>query len=345
MKYCRLEGGAGKLPATLADLIASIDQAGAGLFVEVDDHGNVQGVASDGDIRRAILSGAKLDDHPGFIVNRSPRIKIIARDSEMQAVSVSQLPRSTTILVDEENRFLGVTAETPDAPVRSETCVLLAGGKGVRLRPLTIETPKPMLEVAGKPMMESLLLQLRSQGFRKFVVSVNYLAEQIEAHFGDGSKFGVSIEYLHETEPLGTAGPLADLVVRSEESVLVVNADVRTSLVFASLLDGHLASGADVTVAVKVIEQQVPFGVVEAIAGRITEIVEKPKYSHFVSCGIYALRGSALAPLVSGRPKDMPDLLNELIQLNRNVSAFPVIEPWLDLGTADNLKSAESFPV
>lgn len=222
--------------------------------------------------------------------------------------------------------------------------VLLAGGKGVRLRPLTYTIPKPLLPIGETPILEVIIERLKSAGLREFVIAVGYRAELIETYFRDGSQLGVRIEYVRETQPLGTAGPLslvqAQCDLPADEPLLVMNGDILTDLDVRAFVGFHGAGGYEVTVATRDFQLQHPYGVIQRDGDRITSIVEKPAVTDTVSAGIYAVAPSALDLVPRGRFFDMPDLVNALVAAKRSVGAYSFEGEWLAIDRIEQLEDA-----
>ena len=213
----------------------------------------------------------------------------------------------------------------------------------MRLRPLTEEVPKPMLHIGERPILESILASLTEYGFWKFFFAVNYRADVIERHFGDGSKWDVQINYLRETEKLGTAGPLSMLPDLGSEPVLVMNADILTKVNFAHLLDFHRANSVAATVCVREHRYTIPYGVVRMNDNLLTLIEEKPVHRTMVSAGIYVLEQQALKLLPKGGRYDMPALLQDLVDRGLRTAGFPIHEYWLDIGRLEDLERANEY--
>jgi NDP-sugar pyrophosphorylase family protein len=254
-------------------------------------------------------------------------------------------PRSHIPVVDAKGRLKGLAAMVDYALIPQRfpnRIVVMAGGLGKRLLPLTESTPKPMLRLGGKPILELLLEQLVSSGFGHFVFTVNYLAEQIKGHFGDGSRWGVDIDYVDESKPLGTAGALRLVPPRHlKEPLLVVNGDILTKVNFAALLDFHKSEGALATLCVKHHEIEVPYGVVEQSANRLEAFVEKPVQRWLVNAGIYVVEPKTLAWLPKGRRCDMPEFISEVRKRRSDgVACFPIQEYWLDIGGVKEFERA-----
>jgi dTDP-glucose pyrophosphorylase len=327
--------------ASIRDTIQRIDGNSMQIALVVDEAGRLLGTITDGDVRRGLLKGATLDDRASEIMNRSPtcaqsgenRDALLAR---MKAKSLHQLP-----VLDGDRRVVGleVLDELLTAQ-RDNWVVLMAGGRGVRLRPLTDDTPKPLLRVGAKPILETILEGFIEQGFRKFFLAVNYRADMVRAHFGDGSRWGIEIRYLNEEQPLGTAGALSLLPARPEAPLVVMNADLLTRVGFGHMLDFHRAHGAPATMGVREYGLQVPYGVVTISGHSIISIEEKPTQSFFVNAGIYVLSPEALEFVPAGRHYDMPDLFSDLIGRGRQPAVFPIREYWIDIGRMDDFERA-----
>jgi dTDP-glucose pyrophosphorylase len=308
----------------------------------VHENGHLVGAATDGDIRRGILARIPLDNPVSDIMNRSPITAPIGTTDEaalamMRRHSIHQLP-----LIDENNiirdiKFLDDLLQTGQLENR---VVLMAGGLGTRLRPLTDETPKPLIKIGGRPILETIIRSFATSGFSKFYLAVNYKAEMIEDHFGNGSNLGVEIRYLREPERLGTAGALSLLPDVPSHPFFVMNADLLTSVNFRQVLNYHLEHGAQATVCVREHKVTVPFGVVLTDNHHLIEINEKPTYHHFVNAGVYVLEPRALDLVESGRPFDMPELLQRLVEQGRRPAVFPLSEYWMDVGHLDDLRRA-----
>ena len=256
----------------------------------------------------------------------------------MRTYQVHHIP-----LLDDNYKVVGVAGlNTPKNTnnVLSNTAVIMAGGKGSRLYPLTKNTPKPMLELAGRPILELIIENLVKSGIRKIVISVNYLADVIIDHFADGPNFGANISYVHETDPLGTAGSLGLLTEIPSHPIVVMNGDVLTQVNFVNMLDHHNESGMAVTMAVHRIQNQVPYGVVEVTDGKVNQIKEKPVESYLVNSGIYVINPDVLRSEHLKQKIDMPDLLAKLRKDGYDTGVFAVHEYWLDIGRPDELERA-----
>lgn len=331
----------------IKEAIAAIDATEAKIALVVDEAGRLCGTVTDGDIRRGILAGRRLEEPVSEIMNRKPaRAEVgegaAAVQARMRANRFRQMP-----VVDAEGRVVEVRllSNFAGATLKDNIVVLMAGGMGSRLRPLTEETPKPLLAVGNQPILQTILESFVAHGFHRFRIALNYKADMVEAHFGDGSKWGVEVAYLRESRPLGTAGALTLLEERPSAPLVVMNGDILTKVNFEDLLHYHLDHRVAATLAVRQYEFQVPFGVVEADDHRLVRIAEKPTQEFLVSAGIYVLDPDALALLPDDERCDMPSLLSRLTEARREVAIFPIREYWIDIGQMDDFQRANGdFP-
>jgi dTDP-glucose pyrophosphorylase len=326
---------------TIRAALEAVDRGGAGIALAVDDDGRLVGVATDGDLRRALLRGAGLDDPLDPIVNR----EFVAIDTAQTRAEALDLMRARRIdavpVLDDHGRpvALHLLYGFLEPEVRPNWAVIMAGGRGTRLQPLTDTTPKPMLRVAGRPILERIVLHLVGSGVSRIFISVNYLAHVIEDHFGDGRSFGASIEYLREREPLGTAGALA-LLPAPDRPLLVLNGDLVTSVDVGNLLAFHERGGFTATIGTRHYVHQVPFGAVVLGGDRVVGLEEKPTIGREVNAGIYVLEPRALGVLERGSATSMPELLGRLLEAGEPIGGFEVEGDWVDVGRRDQLARA-----
>lgn len=311
-------------------------------LVVVGDH-NLLGTVTDGDIRRGLLRGIGLERPVKEVMNASPLTARAGQGRDavlrlMREREIHQIP-----IVDGTGRV--VDLETLDELIQQDELdvwvVLMAGGLGTRLRPLTENIPKPLLPVGGRPLMETIVENFARQGFRRIFLSVNYKAEMFEQQFGDGSAYGVRIEYIYESERKGTAGALSLLPERPSGPLIVMNGDLLTTVNFRQFLDFHREHKAWATMGVREYSFQVPYGVVETDRHQLVSITEKPVQKCFISAGMYLLEPQALDLIPPAEYYDMPALFQAVIAKNGEASVFPVREYWLDIGRLDDLERAQ----
>lgn len=330
---------------TIGQAIGNLDQSAAKIVLIVNAGGVLQGTISDGDIRRGLLKGLDLSSPILNIVQRNALVVSpdMSRDIVMKlmlANKIQQVP-----VVDEQHRVVGLHRwdEVTTPPNRPNLMVIMAGGMGTRLRPHTENCPKPLLPVAGKPMLEHIIDRAKLEGFNHFVLAIHYLGHMIEEHFGHGERMGVQIDYLREQYPLGTAGALGLLNPLLDAPFVVTNGDVITDIRYGELLDFHLKHTATATMAVRVHEWQHPFGVVQMQGVEIIGFEEKPIARSYINAGVYALDPTALGVLASDAHCDMPTLFARLQAKSQRTIAYPMHEPWLDVGRPDDLIAANKI--
>lgn len=319
---------------SIRDVVHIIDKGSMQIVLVVDDNGRLMGTVTDGDIRRGILRGVSMNDTVQKIMNPDPTVAKVAEDRDSILAMMRRKQLHHIPVVDENRCVVGL--ETLDELIRSRTrknwVVLMAGGLGSRLHPLTDNCPKPMLKVGSKPLLETILENFIEYGFHRFYISVNYMADVVKAHFGDGSRWGVDIYYIEENQKLGTAGALSLLPEKITESLLVMNGDLLTKVNFSQLLDFHSSHNAQASMCVREYDFQVPYGVVKIENHRIIRIDEKPIQRFFVNAGIYVFEPEVLSLIPSNSYFDMPTLFEKLIERKKETAVFPIREYWLDIG-------------
>lgn len=328
--------------ASIEDAIQTIDQGGARIALVVDADGKLLGTVTDGDVRRAIIGHKSLTENIRGVMNSSPRTATRSLDRQKIVALMNQHHVLQIPVVDADRRVVGI--EMLDAAMSEQRhdnwVLLLAGGFGTRLRPLTDTCPKPMLAVGGKPILQSIIESFISLGFHRFYVSVHYMPEIIKNHFGSGENWNVTIRYIDEEKPLGTAGSLSLMDDVGDLPVIVMNGDLLSRVNYLDLLKFHKEHDAAATVCSREFSYQVPFGVVKFEGYDVREIVEKPVQKCFVSAGIYVVEPDVIAGMQRGRHLDMPDLLQDLINRKRGVCTFPIHEYWLDIGRFSDYERA-----
>jgi len=328
--------------ASLREVIQIIDRGAAQIALVVDAKNKLLGVITDGDIRRAMLRNESLMGLAESIMFRDFRA-LPTTATEEEALAFMRLEKLHQIpAIDEQGRLvrLFLLEELIKPKKRPNPVVIMAGGEGKRLRPLTQDCPKPMLRVGGKPLLEIILEQCIDAGFQHFYLSVNYLKKQIQDYFGDGARWQVRIDYLEETQPLGTGGALSLLPQKPTEPLLVLNGDVLTRIDYGRLLRFHDEHQAAATLCVREHTTQIPYGVVRMDDLHVLTLIEKPVFSHYVNAGIYLLDPALLDLVPQDRFFDMPTLLEKAMQRQHRVSAFPIHEYWLDVGHPETLERA-----
>jgi dTDP-glucose pyrophosphorylase len=335
--------------STIQEVISAIDRSRRlGIALVVDADNRLINTLTDGDVRRGILNGHALSEPATKLLSikkNLPRwMPVVAFESKtradrltmMQRCGVRQLP-----ILDAERRVVAVESlhemtETDQLPLNA---VVMAGGFGKRLLPLTVDTPKPMLLVGGRPVLEHIVGKLSQSGINRMQFTTYFRPEKIVEHFGDGKDFGVDISYLNEDNPLGTAGALS-LLKKPSEDVLVMNGDVLSTVDFVAMFDYHRENQAVMTLGVFPYEHTVPYGVVEYSGQRVTSIKEKPCQRCFVNGGIYILSPAVFEQLTPGERLDMPELINRLLAQGKNVVTFPIREEWIDIGRPADFERA-----
>jgi len=320
-----------------------IEKGAAQIVLVVDEAGRLLGTVTDGDVRRAILKGVVLSASVAQVMNTQPTTALVGISQDaaialMRGRRLHQLP-----IVDHECRVVDLmTLDAVLHSLREETIVvLMAGGLGSRLRPLTDSTPKPMLPIGGRPLLEITISNLARQGFGRFLVSINYKAEMFRNYFAEGKHLGVEIGYLQEEQRLGTAGALRLLPERPTAPVLVMNADLLTNLDARQLLLFHREHGSCATMCVREYEWQVPYGVVQVSDGHLTGFEEKPARREFVNAGIYVLSPEAFDHIPAIGGVDMPALFRRIAEKVAPPTVYPLREYWLDIGHLDDLQRAQ----
>ncbi len=331
--------------ATVGDAIKTIDEGGFEICLVVDDEDGLLGTITDGDVRRGLLSGVGFDNLASGIMSgrpvvASPKFDSTALLEKMNAMLLRQIP-----LLNDEGRVVGLVHLRDLAPpltVRNNLVVLMAGGLGSRLHPLTEDTPKPLLPVGNKPLLETILETFVQQNFHNFYISVKYKAEMIKQYFGDGGAWGAGIQYLEEDSQLGTAGALQLIQERPQSPIIVMNGDVLTRVNFQHLIAFHEEHNARATMCVREYDFQVPFGVVGVEGQTITHIDEKPIHRFFVNAGVYVLDPEMIDLVPEDRRFDMPALFEAIIAGGHQTAAFPIHEYWMDVGHIDDLQQAKT---
>jgi len=319
-----------------------LDRGSLQIALIIDDDCHLAGTVTDGDVRRALLRGKSMDSPITEVMNPNPHTGLMEEERAiwqrtMHRHSLRHLP-----ILDTRGCVVDlVRYELPTEPDRTTPVVIMAGGLGTRLRPLTEHTPKPMIPVGPKPVLETIIENFSEQGFTNIYLCLNYKGEVIREHFGDGTRFGVSITYLEEDRRLGTAGALSLLPDIPREPIIVMNGDLLTKVDFVRLIDFHNKQGFVATMAMREFSHQVPYGVLKVGEGyRINELVEKPVERYYVNAGIYILDPKTLKAVPEQKFYDMPTLFNRLLKEQQPVGSFPLRDYWVDIGRLEDLERA-----
>lgn len=324
--------------------VEMLDRAVAKIVLVVDKNGKLIGSVVDGDIRRALLKGCTLNSPVREVMHPDPYVLPVDAPRQrilemMRTMGIRHIP-----LITDSGRIAGLVAYDELSglkyPPRGNMVVIMAGGKGQRLLPLTSEIPKPMVDISGRPMLEWILQRFLQYGFSRFAIAINHLGHVIEEHFGDGAAFGCHIDYIREKEFLGTAGALSLLPVPTQP-IMVINGDILSSIDFAELMNFHEEGKYAATICARTYRSEVPYGVIQAKNGLMQSIVEKPVYEDIISAGIYVLSPGALRHVPKNMPTDMPGVLQALVKDKQRVGIFSLQQEWVDVGRLDDLELAK----
>lgn len=335
--------------ARLLDAVRSIENSRRRIAVVVDGHGRLLGTLTDGDVRRCLLAGGTLETPVTEAMNAHPRMAPVGSPPGylldlMRAANVLAVP-----LVDADHRYRELVHRIDLEPQHAkaaradfEFAVIMAGGEGMRLRPLTENIPKPMVDIGGVPLLGRQIHRLQQAGIGRVYLSVNYLSHVIEDHFGDGSAMGLDIRYLREPIKLGTAGALSLLPETPTRPIVVMNGDILTTSDFESLHAFHVQHAGDITVAAVDYRIHIPFGVIQTEGPFARALQEKPSQRFLCNAGIYVVSPAALELVPSASAFNMTDLIEVCLARNHRVAVFPVHEYWSDIGTPADLEKARN---
>ena len=335
-----------KLPvdSSIKEAIEVLEKEELKVVLIMDQNSTLRGIVYDGDIRRALLKGFELSD----TVDKAMRSNFLKVTEESSIEEIAKIMRDNPIyhvpVLNRENKLIGLHVRDDGYLKKSfnlhNPVLLMAGGRGKRLMPLTKDCPKPLIKVNGKPLLEIILEQCIDAGLRKFYISVHYLSKKIIDYFGNGDKWGVDIQYLHEDKPLGTAGALSLLPRDIDYPLLTINGDILTKINLKEFINFHQNNKAEITLSGSEFYYKSPYGVIEVDGINFKSITEKPSFKHFINAGIYLISPSILKKIKSNIYLDMPDLLNMSLLNKSKVLVYPIYEYWLDIGRVDNLNKA-----
>lgn len=328
---------------TILKALELLDLYALRIVLVVDENNHLLGSITDGDIRRGLLKGQDLHASVETIMHITPYSVEEGTLTNRQIFEIMREKRYLALPIIRNGQLVNII--TLDDLIRTKKkenpVFIMAGGFGTRLRPLTDKCPKPMLPVGGKPLLETIICSLKEQGFYKFYISTHYLPEIIRGHFGNGEKFNVQIQYVHENEPLGTGGALSLLPLREIElPFIVINGDVLTNMNFSKLIDFHNEQNAAATMCVREFQYQIPYGVVNSEQSVIKSMTEKPSYYFDINTGIYVISPSLLKE-VDAQFIGMPTILEQQIALGQKVASYPLHEYWLDIGHMEDYNRAQ----
>ena len=327
---------------TLLDTMKKIDVSSLQFAVVVDEKNRLLGTVTDGDIRRGILRGEGLDVAISSVMNRNPKVakQGLSNSKYRQLMKIKKLKQLPIVSESKELVDILFIDFLQDTSSKNKV-VLMLGGLGTRLRPLTNDIPKPMLRIGNKPIVETIIDGFKQCGHKDFIFSVNYKKEVIQNYFQNGEAFGISIEYVEEEKPMGTAGALSLIENQLKEPFFVMNGDLLTQVNFDQLLQFHLEHGSIATMCVREYEYQIPYGVIETNSVNLIGIKEKPVHRSFVNAGIYVLSPEVFDYIPKDTFYDMPTLFEQLMQDGKKTSVFPIHEYWLDIGQMEDFRRAD----
>ena len=328
--------------STIKDALQTINNGGLQIAIVVDENDSLVGTVTDGDIRRGLLNGLDLNSSVSLVVHKSPSIASVG-DTKESILKIALAKKLHKIpLIDELGKLVGIEDIEDIIKPASKTnkVILMVGGLGTRLRPLTQDTPKPMLKVGNKPILQTIVERFAEYGFVNITMCVNFNASIIRDYFGDGKEFGVNIDYVLEQKRMGTAGALSLLKERPSEPFFVMNGDLLTNVNFEHIFNYHTLHKATATMCVREYDYEVPYGVVKMNDNKITAIAEKPVQKFFVSAGIYMLSPEILDFIPQDEFYDMPTLFEKAIAQDKNVISFPIHEYWIDIGRLEEYQKA-----
>lgn len=326
---------------TMEDAINVLTKESLRIVIVADVDRRILGIVTDGDIRRALVRGCNIKSPVSEFMHKNP---LVASSEDSRESIVSMMKEKDVLVVpvvNEQSQVIGVEtlSQLLDARKYDNPVFLMAGGFGKRLSPLTDDTPKPLLKVGSKPILETILEQFARYGFHSFFISVHYKADMLKDYFGNGEKWGINIQYVHEKEPLGTAGSIG-LLPNFDLPVIVMNGDLLTKVNFERLLEFHEDSGGSATMCVREYDFEVPYGIIESDENRVRRIVEKPVHSFFVNAGIYIISPELVRSIDGSNYLDMPSFLNSKLDDGEQINVYPVHEYWVDIGRMDEYQLA-----
>ena len=323
----------------IRDAINRLNSSSLQIVLVVNKNNKFVGTITDGDLRRGMFSGLNLNDNITKIINKkstfvNPDLSYEDAKILMKANSIRHIP-----IIDKSKKIVGLHLLSDISNISiPNTFVIMAGGLGKRLRPFTKNTPKPMLKIGNKPILEHIILKAKSNGFKNFIISVHYLHQKITNYFQDGKKLNVKIKYIYEKIPKGTAAGLKKLKIKNKDPILVTNGDVISDVDYARIIEYHKNNKSDATVVIRNITQKNHYGVVKLKNTKVIGFEEKQSFIININTGIYVLNNNLLR-LLNNKHEDMPNFLEKLRKKNKKVIAYPIYESWVDIGTKLNFQN------
>ena len=327
----------------ILEAIKKLDKNNIKFLIVVDRSGKLVGTITDGDIRRGLLRGITTNQKTSDIMRKNP---FFLKFGENKDIAIKMMKRHKIVylpIVDKRMKVieLEILKQSNDKK-KMNPVLIMAGGFGTRLMPLTENIPKPMLIIGNRPILETILMKLAKEGFENFYISVHYKSEIIKNYFKDGSSFGIKISYLQEKKPLGTGGAISLLPFKEiNKPIIVMNGDIITDLNFNSLIEFHQNNKAFATVCCSKYTIKVPYGVITQKNNEMTSLIEKPSQDFFINAGIYIFNKGILA-LLNSNKMDITDVLNKINRSKKKISVFPIHEKWIDIGHHKEFKLAQT---
>jgi dTDP-glucose pyrophosphorylase len=330
---------------TIKTALKNLDSTGTRIIVIVDKEDNYLGIVTEGDIRRQILKGVKLNQPLLDFINKNAIFLYEGQNVNQIINKLIELGIDRVPVLNRYNKIcdiLFVDLKSQKHVLKNEF-VIMAGGKGLRLRPLTENLPKPMLKLSGKPILEHIINDARSMGFINITISINYLGNMIKDYFEKGESLGVNISYIEEPKELGTAGSIGLLSPNLTWPIVIANGDIIGDVSYSEMLKYHISQKCCATMAVKKFTMQNPYGVVDLNNNEIEQIIEKPNYQSYINAGMYILSKDAMLEIPNNQYLDMPDLFSNLIKQKKQTVAYKVEEKWLDIGQMKDWEKAKEI--
>lgn len=336
--------------STVKDVVDVLDKTGRdGLAFLHDDNGILSQVFTDGDIRRGLLNSVKLDDSISTLIkvkekyNKNKYVSASSKDSNFELIKkMDEFGIRQIIILDENTKeIVGITHREDLINTknhRNTSVLIMAGGYGKRLLPYTLDTPKPMIRIEDKPFLEYQIQNFISFGFTNFYLSVFYLKDIIKNYFLDGSKLGISIKYIEEKLPLGTAGCVSLISEKNFDSLIIINGDIYAPIDFDNLLEFHKRNNSEITMCVKEFKYQIPYGTIKTDGLNLVEIVEKPFVNNFINAGIYVINTNIIQEIPINTKIDITTLIEQSIKKGKSIKCYPIIHEWIDMGTPKDLE-------